>query len=390
MIYLDSAASTRPSDTVAEFLSEAAVKYYANPDSTHAAGMSADKQVEKARETIAGVLNAQPKEIVFTSSGTEANNLAIFGACDALKRRGNKIIISDSEHASVHMPVKELEKRGFDIVYLSTKGGVINLDELKNALDERVIFVSVMAVNNETGAIYDIKKIAETVANVYKNAEFKPYIHCDGVQAFGKLEINLNKIKVDMFSASAHKIHGLKGAGFLYLRTGVRIIPQIFGGMQERGLRSSTLNTPGILAFGKAVEEINIKENQAIIDNLYDYAAVKIKEKCPAVQFNQIYQGNQENAHFSKYILSLRLPNVRSEVMLNYLSARDIYISSGAACSAKKTGSQDSKRVLLNYGLDNLSVDFSIRVSFCKYNIVSEIDEFVNALADGIAKLAAY
>jgi len=346
--------------------------------------MEASRQIEKARAIVAGVLKTKPEEIIFTSSGTEANNLAFFGVCDALKRRGNKIIVSDSEHPSVYMPVKELEKRGFEIIYLSTKGGVINLEELREALDERVILISVMLINNETGVIYDIQKIAETVESVYKNAEHKPYIHTDGVQAFGKININLNKLKVDMFSASAHKIHGIKGAGFLYLRKGTKLTPQIFGGDQERGLRSSTLNTPGIIAFGKAAEEINIQENQQIIDNLYNYAVQKIREKCPGVKFNQ------EGASISKYILSLRLPNVRSEIMLNYLSSRGIYISSGAACSSKKTGLQESTRVLLNYGLDKFSADFTVRVSFSKYNVFEEIDEFVNALADGIEKFAVY
>lgn len=385
MIYLDSAASTRPSDGVADYLSETLTEYYANPDSSHAAGLAAHKQIENARAAVAGVLNVQPGEIIFTSSGTEANNLALFGACELLKRRGNKIITSDSEHPSVYMPVKELARRGFEIIYLSTKGGVINPDELKAALDERVIMISVMAANNETGAVYDIKKIAETVGSVYKNAEFKPYVHCDGVQAFGKLEINLNKIKADMFSASAHKIHGVKGAGFLYLRKGARIMPQIFGGLQERGLRSSTLNTPGISAFGIAAQEINIKKDYAHITDLYDYAVKKIREKCPGVKFNQAQDD------ILKYILSIRLPNVKAEVMLNYLSSRDIYISAGAACSSKNAGyPQHSRRILVNYGLDELSADFTVRVSFSKYNIKAEIDEFTDALADGIAKFAVY
>ena len=383
-IYLDSAAATRPSEGVADFFSGTLSEYYANPDSSHAAGLAAKQQIERARAAVAGVLNAQPGEIIFTSSGTEANNLAIFGTCDAHKRRGNKIITSDSEHPSVYMAVKELAKRGFEIIYLSAKGGVINLDELKKALDGRVILISVMAVNNETGVIYDIKKITQTVGAAYKNAEFKPYIHCDGVQAFGKLDINLNKLKVDMFAASAHKIHGIKGAGFLYLRKGIRISPQLFGGMQERGLRSSAPNTPGISAFGRAVEEINIKEDSKTVEALYDYTVQKIREQCPGVRFNQ------ENAGILKYILSIRLPNVRSEVMLNYLSSRGIYISSGSACSSGNTAARESQRVLLNYGLDRHTADFTVRVSFCKYNRKAEIDAFAAALADGITKLAVY
>ena len=383
MIYLDSAATTRPSDGVAAFLAETLAKYYANPDSGHAAGLLAGKQIENARAALAGVIKAQPDEIIFTSSGTEANNLALFGACAALGRRGGKIIVSDSEHPSVYIPARELAGRGFEIIYLSGKGGAVNLDELSEALDGRVILVSVMLANNETGAVYDVKKICETVHGAYKNAGFRPYVHTDAVQAFGKLDINMNRLKADMLTASAHKIHGIKGAGLLYLRRGTRIGAQVLGGGQERGLRSSTLNTPGILAFGKAAEELNIAADYQAISSLYDYAAMKISGKCPGIRLNQEQGGN-----FSKYILSLRLPNVRSEVMLNYLSSRDIYISSGAACSSKN--SRESARVLLNYGLDKFSADFTVRVSFCKYNARADIDVLADALADGIARYAVH
>ena len=380
MIYLDSAATTRPSDGVSAFLAEALAKYYANPDSGHAAGLLAGKQIENARAALAGVIKAQPDEIIFTSSGTEANNLALFGA---LGRRGGKIIVSDAEHPSVYMPAKELAGRGFEIIYLSGKGGAIDLDELREALDGRVILVSVMLANNETGAVYDVKKICETVHGTYKNADFRPYVHTDAVQGFGKLEINMNRLKADMLTASAHKIHGIKGAGLLYLRRGTRISAQMLGGGQERGLRSSTLNTPGILAFGKAAEELSIAADYQAVSGLYDYAAAKISRECPGIRFNQEQSGN-----FSKYILSLRLPNVRSEVMLNYLSSRDIYISSGAACSSKN--SRESARVLLNYGLDKFSADFTVRVSFCKYNTRADIDALAGALADGIARYAVH
>ena len=383
MIYLDSAASTRPSDGAARLFGDSLIKYYANPDSTHAAGMETYKQTELARAAVAGVLRVCPEEIVFTSSGTEANNLAVFGACRKNKTR-NKIIISDLEHPSVYMPVRELEKQGFEIVYLPAKNGVTDVDFLKKNLDDRVALVSVMLVNNETGVIFDLKSIAGIIGETYKNKEYRPYLHCDGVQAFGKLNINLNILKLDMFSASAHKIHGVKGAGFLYLRKGVKITPQIFGGGQEKGLRSSTLNTPAIIAFGKAAEELDIQKNAGIIDKLYDYTVEKIKEKCPDVVFNQ------KNADISKYILSLRLPNVKSEIMLNYLSSLNIYISSGSACSAKNSSALESMRVLLNYGLDKNSADFTVRVSFSKYNTREEIDVFTDALAEGIKKYAVY
>ena len=376
-IYLDSAATTRPSDEVLECLSDSLFDTYANPDSLHALGLKAEKLVEQSRDTIAASLNAKSEEVIFTSSGTEANNLALFGAAAAHRRKGNKIILTDAEHPSVHSPALELGKRGFEIVFLSTKGGKIDLDELKSLLDGQVVLVSAMLSNNETGAVFDIPGLVKTV----ENSGCTPYIHCDAVQAYGKIPLDLNVLKVDMASISAHKIHGIKGCGALFLRKGTRINPQIYGGGQENGLRSSTLNTPGIFAFGKAAKEAfeNFDRDKKHIENLYDCTAVKIGEKCPGVIFNL-----RASDKISKHIMSLRLPRIKSEIMLNYLSARGIYISSGSACSEKRKNQKESKRVLINFGLDRHSADCTIRVSFSKYNTKEEADEFAEALAEGI------
>ena len=383
-IYLDNASTTKLSDKVFQLTADTIDKIYANPDSLHALGLATERQMELARDSIAVSLNAKSEEIIFTSSGTEANNLAIFGAAEAQKRKGNKIISTNAEHPSVYFPMLELEKRGFEVAYLSTQNGKIDMGEFKSQLDEKVVLVSAMLVNNETGSIFDISKIAKTI----ETSGLSPYVHCDAVQAYGKLPIDLNKLKIDLMSLSAHKIHGPKGCGALFLRKGKRIVPQIYGGGQEKGLRSSTLNTPGIFAFGKAAKEAftHLEQNNKHIEILYDHTAEKIREKCPGIIFNQFNQS--ENANISKYIMSLRLPDIKSEVMLNYLSARGIYISSGSACSEKRQNSKESKRVLLNYGLDKNSADFTIRVSFSKYNTTEEIDEFVEALAEGISRLA--
>lgn len=377
-IYLDSAATTKPSGEVVEFLSETLPDLYANPDSMHTLGLKAEKQTERSRAVIACALKAKSEEIIFTSSGTEANNLALFGAANSQKRKGNKIILTDAEHLSVYSPALELEKRGFEISFLSSKNGEIDMDELKNRLDAQVILISAMLVNNETGSVFDIAAILKTV----ENSGFTPYIHCDAAQAFGKIPIDLDRLKVDMMSLSAHKIHGIKGCGALFLRKGKRIAPQIFGGEQENGLRSSTLNTPGIFAFGKAAEEAfkNFDKNNRYIDALYDHTAARIKEKCPEVIFNQ----RQNSKNISKYIMSLRLPGIKSEVMTNYLSMHNIYISSGSACSEKRRGQKSPGRVLLNYGLDKNSADCSVRVSFSKYNTQQEADEFAEVLAEAI------
>ena len=374
-IYLDSAATTRPSDGVLEFTAAAARDCYANPDSMHALGLEAERRVERAREIIAASLGAARGEIIFTSSGTEANNLAVFGAAEALKRRGSKIITTDSEHASVYMPMRELEKRGFEIIYLSAKGGCIDMGELKAKLDDKVVLISVMLVNNETGSIFDAGALAGAVENAGLRSSL--YIHCDAVQAYGKMPVDVNKLKIDMMSVSAHKIHGPKGAGALFLRKGVRIAPLLFGGGQENGLRASTLNTAGILAFGKAAEEIN--KNDGHITELYDYAVAKIKEKCPEVIFNQ-------QANFIKYIMSLRLPGIKSEVIVNYLSGQGIYVSSGAACSGKRKKTREANRVLLGFGLSEAEAESTIRASFSKYNTFEEIEIFAEKLAAGIKK----
>jgi cysteine desulfurase len=337
-------------------------------------GLKADKLVENSRDIIASFLNAKSEEIIFTSSGTESNNLAIFGAAEAHKRKGSKIILTDAEHPSVCFPALELEKQGFELIFLPTKGGIIDTDELKKRLDAKVILISAMMVNNETGSIFDIAQIVKTV----ENSGFSPYIHCDAVQALGKVPIDLNKLKIDILSISAHKIHGIKGCGALFLRKGKRIAPQLYGGGQEKALRSSTLNTPGIFAFGEAAKHFG--QNTEHIENLYDRTAAKIKGNCPEVIFNL----NANN--FSKYIMSLRLPNIKSEVMLNYLSARGIYVSSGSACSEKRKNQRESNRVLLNHGLDKNAADSTIRVSFSKYSTIEEANEFADALAEGISK----
>jgi len=374
-IYLDSAATTRLSDGVLEFTAAAARECYANPDSGHALGLGAERRVERAREIIAASIGAKRGEVIFTSSGTEANNLAVFGAAEALKRRGSKIITTDAEHLSVYMPMQELAKRGFEIIYLSAKGGRLDIGELKAELDEKVVLISVMLVNNEIGNIFDVGALAGAVENSGLRSSL--YIHCDAVQAYGKIPVDVNKLKIDMMSVSAHKIHGPKGVGALFLRKGVRITPLLFGGGQENGLRASTLNAPGISAFGKAAEEIDTNDRH--ITELCDYAAAKIQEKCPEVIFNQ-------EANFIKYILSLRLPGIKSEVIVNYLSGQGIYVSSGAACSSKRKKTREANRVLRSFGLSEQEAESTLRVSFSKYNTFEEIDVFVTNLAIGIKK----
>ena len=381
-IYFDSAATTMPSNKIVDLFSEVAANEYANPASMHTFGLAVEKKIETARNIIASTLSANSGEIIFTGSGTEANNLAIFGSVEILKKKGNKIITTDSEHDSVYYPMKKLEQAGFEVVYLTTRNGEVDIDMLKKNLDERVILVSVMQINNETGAVYDVSGIVSAI----QASGYKPYIHCDAVQAYGKRRIDLSSLKVDLLTVSAHKIHGLKGVGALYVKNGRRIAPQILGGGQEKGLRSSTLNSAGIITFGEAADEAHksLEENQRYIEKLYDYTVEKMREinnnaDWELIKFNQV-------GDILKYILSINIPNVRSEIMVNYLSERGICVSSGSACSEKKGRNAESKRVLLNYGLDKYEADFSIRISFSKYNTVEEVEKFISALAEGIQR----
>ncbi|GHV12505.1 cysteine desulfurase [Clostridia bacterium] len=379
MIYLDNAATTAPSPDILRKTFDFAGEVYGNPNSLHAAGIAVGKAVESARtEVMNSVANGVPGYFVFTSSGTEANNLALFGAAEARGRRGGRIIITDSEHDSVYRSIKKLEEKGFDAVYLSTKGGAIDTNELKNALDDRTIIVSVMSVNNETGAIYDTASVSKILAETYSDAKTRPLFHTDAVQAFGKIPL----APADLVSISAHKIHGLKGTGGLFIREGTRILPILFGGHDEKGLRASTPNTPGIYAIGLAAKAAadNLAADNAKVSELWDYTKVRISELCPKAQFTSDCFTNPKAV--SKYILSLRLPGTRSEVVLNHLSANGICISSGSACSAKSTSANESKRVLYAFGLTKEEADSTLRISFCANNTKEEADELAQTLSE--------
>ncbi len=375
MIYFDNAATTRVSDTAAQAALTAMTELYANPSSAHAFGFEAEKALRAARAAVLAALGFTPSEgsLVFTGSGSEADNLALRGAAHALARRGRHIVLSDSEHPAVENTAKDLEKEGFTLSRLSTKGGKLDLDEARAVLTPDTILVSCMAVNNETGAIYDIASLASLAKALCPNALF----HTDAVQAFTKIPAGVWK-KADLVSVSAHKIHAPKGVGALFVRKGVRLVPCITGGGQENGLRSGTEAMPGICAMAAAAKQATA--DFAALDAQVKSINAYLRTRLSTLDGVCI---NTEPDGFLPHILSIAVPGLRSEILLRFLSERGIYVSAGSACSAKHA----DNRVLSAFGLPDKIADSTLRLSFSADNTTAECDAFVKALSDAMQTL---
>ena len=372
MIYFDNAATTAPSKTATEAFLKAS-ECFANPSSTHFAGIEADGLMRKSRGVIAKTLGAKDSEIIFTPSGTFANNLAILGAARAKKRSGDHVIISDSEHPSVYNTAFALKKEGFKVSTLKTEGGKICAEELKALMTPKTVLVSVMLTNNETGAIYDVKKLVKAAKSVNKNVLF----HCDAVQAYLKQPISVGALGVDMLTVSSHKIHAFKGSGALYIKSGVRLEAITYGGGQEKALCSGTESVPLIYAFAAAAEE----KHKNLLSNSKSVAALKARATDKLSLLGCTFN-TPENA--SPYILSVSVPGVRSEILLNYLSREKICVSAGSACSAKVK----ENRVLSAFGLSDKISDSTVRISFSEYNTEDEVDTLVSKIESALNELA--
>lgn len=370
--YLDNSATTCPCREAVDKMAEMLTINYGNPSSLHGKGLQAQLAVEQARESVARKLGAQAKEIIFTSGGTEANNLALFGAAAARKRMGNKIIISAMEHSSVLSPARKLEEEGLEVIRLNPgTDGCIRTEDLAKAIDEKTILVSLMLVNNETGAIQPL----EEARRIITRSGAPALLHCDAVQAFGKLPINVKKFGVDLMTVSAHKIHGPKGVGALFIKNGTRILPRTFGGGQERELRPGTESVPLIAGFGAAVDALpETAEQLEKIKELKAYALQSLAE-LDGIEINSPAEG-------LPYLLNLSCPGIRSEVMLHHLSAGGVYVSSGSACAKGQ-----KSHVLAAMGLENRRIDSALRVSFSRYTTKEEIDLFVLLLKSGMERL---
>ena len=364
MAYLDNSATTRVSEQVAAYAVELMCETFGNPASVHSLGLFAEQAVEKARGTICAFLSCEKEEFYFTSGGTEGNNLAILGGAMAMKRRGNKVITTAVEHPSVLQAVEELKNRGFETVILPVeKNGVVSLSALEDAIDEQTVLVSMMLVNNETGAIQPVEKIKEII----KRKNSPALIHTDCVQAFGKYPFSLRSLGVDLATVSGHKVHAPKGVGGIYIRKGLRILPQTYGGGQEKGVRSGTVAVSQIGAFGKAVEQLpkgntGVKQAEQLREQLLSGIS-----HIPDLVLNSSPEG-------SPYIINCSVPGIPSEVMIRALEAEQVYVSGGSACA--KGG---RSHVLLAQGVPHKCVDSALRISFSNHTTTEEIHQFINA-----------
>lgn len=381
-IYLDNAATTRPSDAAIDAMSHASLEQWGNPSSVHSAGVVAHRALECDRETVRDAIGAGSREgrVVFTASGTEADNMAIFGTLTAKARHvGARVLTTDSEHPAVAYSMDKLEAMGFDVVRIPTAYGAIDMEALAKAADERVIFASFMTVNNETGALYDIATASRTV----RLAAPKAIIHTDAVQAFLKCDISPRRLGVDLISISAHKVHAPKGTGALWIRESLvrskSILPFLIGGGQEGAMRSGTQNTAGIAAFAAAVTEASRSRgaDRERVAAIHSHALGCLQTRLPEIRINRPLNALPG-------ILSLTLPDIRSETALNFLSARGIFVSAGSACSAR---SGKASSVLRAFGLSEHEADCTIRVSFDHTNSESDIDSLCAALDEGLKSL---
>ena len=372
-VYLDNAATTRVCPEAADIAYKTMLETYGNPSSTHTKGREAKAVLDNARKQLAAALDCAPGEVYFTSCGSEGDNWAIINGAESMRRKGLHIISSEVEHDAVRKSMDELKRRGFEVTMLKPESdGSISPEAVAAALRPDTVLVSLMMVNNETGAVTDIAAVAKAL----KKAKSIALLHTDAVQGFMKVPFSAKRLGADMITVSGHKIHAPKGTGALYIKTGVKIKPYIIGGAQESGLRAGTEAMPQIAAFGKACELAKASMNDATerMAQLRQYAAGRIVAEMPEAV---IIGGG------APHILSVSLPGWRSEVLMNFLEARSVFVSRSSAC--KKGG---RSHVLEAMGLPAEVIDGAVRISLSRYTTKDELDELCSALKDAHDTLA--
>lgn len=378
--YFDNSATTRCYPEVAEIVVKTMTEDFGNPSAMHLKGVEAEKYVREAAQTLAKILKVNEKEIIFTSGGTESNNLALFGGADANKRSGNHIITTSVEHAAVGQPAERLEQMGYEVTIVPVDHrGVVQLEALEKALRPDTILVSTMYVNNEVGAVMPVEEIAKLVHEKSPKALY----HVDAIQAFGKYRIYPKKAGIDMLSVSSHKIHGPKGVGFLYINEKARIQPQILGGGQQAGMRSGTDNVPGIAGLGVAAKMVYTDFDKKI-EHMYQLKE-RLAEgflKLPDVRLN-----GMEIREGAPQILSASFLGVRSEVLLHTLEEKGIYVSAGSACSSHK---RKSAGTLSAMGMEAAQRESTLRFSFSEENTFEEVDYALEVIGQVLPMLRRY
>ena len=378
--YFDNSATTRCYPEVAEIVVKTMTEDFGNPSAMHLKGVEAERYVREAAQTLAKILKVNEKEIIFTSGGTESNNLALFGGADANKRSGNHIITTSVEHAAVGQPAERLEQMGYEVTIVPVDHrGVVQLEALEKALRPDTILVSTMYVNNEVGAVMPVEEIAKLVHEKSPKALY----HVDAIQAFGKYRIYPKKAGIDMLSVSSHKIHGPKGVGFLYINEKARIQPQILGGGQQAGMRSGTDNVPGIAGLGVAAKMVYTDFDEKI-EHMY-----QLKERLAEgfLKLPDVCLNGMEIREGAPQILSASFLGVRSEVLLHTLEEKGIYVSAGSACSSHK---RKAAGTLSAMGMEAAQRESTLRFSFSEENTFEEVDYALEVIGQVLPMLRRY
>ena len=379
-VYLDNSATTRCFDEVADYVAKIMMLDYGNPSSMHLKGVEAERYIRYAKDTLSRILKVNEKEIVFTSGGTESDNLALIGTAMAYARRGNHLITTKIEHPAILQTMQYLEGQGFEVTYLDVDEVVqVRMEDLQRALRPDTILVSVMHTNNEIGSLMPLQEIGEVVKSYHPNIVF----HVDGVQGFGKAVIHPKKLKIDLLSVSAHKIHGPKGVGFLYINEKVRVLPILFGGGQQKGMRSGTENVPGIAGMAMAADKMyaNLEEDCNRMRHLKQLFIEGISD------IPEVYVNGKTDEDSAPHIVSVSVAGVRSEVLLHALEEKGIYVSAGSACASNKP---QTSATLLAIGVKKYLLDATIRFSFSVFTNEEEISYTVKALHELIPLLRRY
>ena len=370
MIYLDNSATTKPCAAAVEAMTDMLTQHWGDPSSVHGLGMQAEGKISKAREQVAAAMGAEPDRVFFTSGGTEADNWAIAAAVERLGKRGKHIVTTMVEHHAVLNPIEKLEAKGFEVTYLKPDAdGFVSVQTLEQALRKDTILVSVMMVNNETGAVMPIEKMIKAVRRLSPLALF----HTDAVQGLGKVPFKAKSLGADMISVSAHKIHGPKGAGALYIRKGLPLPAFLVGGGQEKGYRSGTEATPAIVGFGAACAELNTKEEIAHMEKLRDLCRQELAD-VPGL----VFLGKGDAPH----VVSVSVPGLMSQGLINCLQDHEVYVSAGSACARGHRS-----HVLAAMGVDAKIIDGAIRISFGRDNCEDDIPKLKAALLDALHRL---